>query len=394
MNQKKNDNIKNEENLVGRIKPPTDDTYYEGLYNDLPKEVVELLMKTHPLMEEEEKEEMVERYKTRHTRQLEAEEVKAIRQSKMAEDARRIEEVSQEEHPQNEAEVLIYTPKKEIQPQSEAEEQQADDLDDFEDDLIQLVKHKSKGFGTQNNEEDRNKKMTKAKMEVPKEEQEPLIDISLAESPGKELPKTQAEFKKKRPVRNGTRKRVKKDYSNVDLNKMTTDQNLNEFFDNDVEDSDKKIIFPGGKKVMMPILAACVLVVGVLAFRTVSLTGKLQKANAQLEDLSSAKEENNQLKLQMLTMEEEINKTKTGSDTEGQSQDTEGENVATTGTEGQTLDPGSYDTYTVVEGDIVWDISAKVYGNGAYYTRILEANGLTENSTLKIGQQLKIPKLQ
>lgn len=48
-------------------------------------------------------------------------------------------------------------------------------------------------------------------------------------------------------------------------------------------------------------------------------------------------------------------------------------------------------TYTVESGDNPWTIAAKVYGSGAKYPAILSANGLTENSKLKIGQVLRIP---
>lgn len=49
--------------------------------------------------------------------------------------------------------------------------------------------------------------------------------------------------------------------------------------------------------------------------------------------------------------------------------------------------------YTVKERDSFWKISQEVYGNGSYYQKIIEANNLTENSTLTPGQKLKIPKI-
>lgn len=49
-------------------------------------------------------------------------------------------------------------------------------------------------------------------------------------------------------------------------------------------------------------------------------------------------------------------------------------------------------TYTVEEGDTPWSIASKFYGNGSYYTKILEANGLSENAVLKIGTKLIIPQ--
>ena len=47
------------------------------------------------------------------------------------------------------------------------------------------------------------------------------------------------------------------------------------------------------------------------------------------------------------------------------------------------------DTYTVQAGDSLWAIAEKVYGSGAYYTKLMTLNGLT-NSNIMIGQVLKI----
>ena len=47
------------------------------------------------------------------------------------------------------------------------------------------------------------------------------------------------------------------------------------------------------------------------------------------------------------------------------------------------------DTYTVQAGDSLWSIAEKVYGSGAYYTKLMTLNGLT-NSNIMVGQVLKI----
>lgn len=47
------------------------------------------------------------------------------------------------------------------------------------------------------------------------------------------------------------------------------------------------------------------------------------------------------------------------------------------------------DTYIVQAGDSLWSIAEKVYGSGAYYTKLMTLNGLT-NANIMVGQVLKI----
>ena len=51
----------------------------------------------------------------------------------------------------------------------------------------------------------------------------------------------------------------------------------------------------------------------------------------------------------------------------------------------------AYEVYTVVSGDSLWKIAAKLLGNGARYPEVKAFNGLTSD-TLRAGQKLKIPK--
>ncbi len=57
-------------------------------------------------------------------------------------------------------------------------------------------------------------------------------------------------------------------------------------------------------------------------------------------------------------------------------------------------DPNSEDTpnsYTIKSGDTYWGIAQKIYGDGSLYTIILDANGLTKNSSIKAGDEIEIP---
>lgn len=55
-----------------------------------------------------------------------------------------------------------------------------------------------------------------------------------------------------------------------------------------------------------------------------------------------------------------------------------------------TTNTSTYREYTVVKGDSLWAIAAKLLGNGTRYTEIVKMNGLTSN-VIYSGQKLKIP---
>jgi nucleoid-associated protein YgaU len=48
--------------------------------------------------------------------------------------------------------------------------------------------------------------------------------------------------------------------------------------------------------------------------------------------------------------------------------------------------------YQIQEGEGLWEIAEKVYGDGMGWTRIAEANKLKENDKLEVGQYLQIPR--
>jgi nucleoid-associated protein YgaU len=48
-------------------------------------------------------------------------------------------------------------------------------------------------------------------------------------------------------------------------------------------------------------------------------------------------------------------------------------------------------TYTIVEGDDLWDIAVRAYNDGYKWTKIAEANKLTNPSLIHVGNKLKIP---
>jgi murein DD-endopeptidase MepM/ murein hydrolase activator NlpD len=59
-----------------------------------------------------------------------------------------------------------------------------------------------------------------------------------------------------------------------------------------------------------------------------------------------------------------------------------------TGTAPSRVSAAVYDTYTVQKGDTLWSISRRL---GISLKELLQANGLKENATLRIGQKLRVP---
>ncbi len=150
-------------------------------------------------------------------------------------------------------------------------------------------------------------------------------------------------------------------------------------------------------------IVVCVVVIAALAYKNYSYSNQLEEARATIAELqrsssSTYETELNELnrKVSELTAENESLKA-------GDAQEdphavaidilNEAQSELTTEAPNTSLSQGESggNTYTVKAGDTFWKISQSVYGNGANYQKILDANNLTENSVLNEGQVLTIP---
>lgn len=393
MNTKK-ENIADEKNGI------TNEVYYENLYEDLPQEVVELLLKTHPLLSEEEGRAMAEIYATKHTRKEDAELIKKLRSEQLRKELN--EEIRNKENAIFVSEENTYETKevsKELNKSNKSEEirNMVEELTsviptetgEFESDKIQVVRHRPRNFNF--SESDNEKKDIVHKLT--ENENKPVIEKKAVNNrSANKKPNNNSISKKpaKKPIPEGKKNAHENRNKNIDLKKFEKEKTLDAFFSDEViEDDDKKIVIPGGKKVLICAAIVIVCVCGML-LRTVYMSAKLTKANAQLEELTEAKEENNKLKLDMLSLEEE-NSILKGEEVSSDKKPVEG--TTDKPKDGGEIPSGEFDMYTVVSGDTIGGISQKIYGDFAKYKEILKANGLTEDASLKIGQKLKIPKL-
>jgi LysM repeat protein len=157
--------------------------------------------------------------------------------------------------------------------------------------------------------------------------------------------------------------------------------------------------------VLTGLLVLAVIIVTVLAYSNHKFSKQLDEARTQITELqksssSTYETELEELKKQVADLTAENEQLKGGDSTaddphaaaveilnEAQNEVSTQEAVNTAISQGES----SGNTYTVKAGDTPWKISQSVYGNGANYQKILDANGLTENSVLNEGQVLKIP---
>ena len=181
-----------------------------------------------------------------------------------------------------------------------------------------------------------------------------------------------------------------------------------DFFDDEddygYDESPSSII---GKVISFSIIIVLTISTTFLAFSLVKTKNELTEAKAQIEELlddkvetenkiaeEALKNENESLKAENESLKANSGEKSTDKATEQTTVKNNNTNNTTTGnTSSNNSNNSTVSEYIVKEGDVIWNISKQVYGNGAHYQKILDANKLTENSVLKPGQKLIIPKL-
>lgn len=330
---KKNANTNNTEKL--------DDTaYYDELYNDFPEDIKDILMETHPLRGKDLNSETAS-YRTRKRQISEVEAVKEAHSKKIKEEINNI--TSENNNSKNTNNVNM-----------------------------------SKSV-------DKNRNKTKSKNNKIKNDDEytEIQTVKIKQSSKKSAQNKPIQAPKNKSKNNNTipqKKSIKQQNNEYDedIEKIVKNASIDKLYGKeDYEyDDDDKINLPEAKKVIVVGGAIFIILFLFFAFKTITLSSKLQKANTELQTMTETQEENEKLKMEVLSLQEELYKY-TGS-TEIPKNDA--------------VSTDNFDTYTVVAGDTIGSIATKVYGDFGSYTKILEANGLTENSNIQIGQVLKIPK--
>ena len=361
---------KNERTGMPKGMSETDKGYYEELYTDLPKEVVDILMQTHPLMGKDEEDLEASAYRSRRPQRRE--DVEEVKEARMQQVSHEISEVSRA--PQQEGDPTRYVSRRARHAGIASEElpedmQKARTMQDEEyDDGIQYVsvmpaRRKSKiveevTLQTTAAPQKRAKKVAKEK------------EIQLFDNMGKD------------PRDNRPR------YEDVDFEERAKQEHLDRLYD-DYDDYDEG---SGRGKLAIVLGIVGLILIIFLIFRTVSLSSKLEETQNLLTQSEEYKQKYDDVQLEKMQLEEQLealtNPIALEENTDAAAEGTES-GASASGT--TSVAAGTGKEYIIKEGDTLWTIAQAQMGNGADYTKILTANGMKESDPLKIGSTIKIP---
>jgi len=180
-------------------------------------------------------------------------------------------------------------------------------------------------------------------------------------------------------------------YFNILKNKYQKENKINIPKSKSVEENyeDSNLVI---KMFMMIIILFLVFVVVFVVFKNNNLNAKLSLIEERLAEKSilSYEEKIKELNFKVLELTEENDKLKSQLEINNKINKESTENTEKEERSDKKIIPNEY---IVQKGDSVWKISKKIYGSADYYYKILEANGLNEKSSLKLGQKLIIPML-
>lgn len=347
-----------------------DKGYYEDLYTDLPKEVVDILMQTHPLMGKNEGDAEATAYRGRRPQRRE--DVEEVREARMQQVGYEINEVSRA--PQQEGDPTRYVSRRarntgivsEELPESVSRTTTVND--DEYDDGIQYVS------------------VMPAKRKSRIVEEVTLQTTAAPAKRGRKAKKEREEMPFQDMGRDPRDNRPR--YEDVDFEERAKQEHLDSLYDDDYDDDD----FGGGRKLPIILGIVALILIIFLIFRTVSLGSKLEETQNQLTQSQDYKEKYEEIQLEKMQLEEKLDALQNpdanagDADAEGEDGDSDSDTSSNSSTS-----TGAGKEYTIKDGDTLWTIAQSQLGNGADYQKILDANGMKESDALKPGTKIKIP---
>ena len=345
-----------------------DKGYYEDLYTDLPKEVVDILMQTHPLMGKNEGDAEATAYRGRRPQRRE--DVEEVREARMQQVSYEINEVSRA--PQQEGDPTRYVSRRARNTGIVSEElpeptPRAVTMNDEEyDDGIQYVS-----------------------VMPPKRKSRIVEEVTLQTSaPAKRSRKAKKE-REEMPFQDMGRdpRDNRPRYEDVDFEERAKQEHLDSLYDDDYDDDE----FGGSKKLPIILGIVALILIIFLIFRTVSLGSKLEETQNQLTQSQDYKEKYEEIQLEQMQLEEKLDALQNPDANADNAEGEDGEDGDSDNDTSSSASTGAGKEYTIKDGDTLWTIAQSQLGNGADYQKILDANGMKESDPLKPGSKIKIP---
>lgn len=353
----------------GRSMSDADKEYYADLYNDLPKEVQDILMQTHPLMGRANEDTEAAAYRTRRPQREDVEEVKEARMQQVSSEINEIKRA-----PQQEGDPTRYVSRRARSMESEYAESPRGSMaeDDYNEDIqyvsVMPARKKSRIM------------------------EEVTIQTSAPQKSGMKKKKQKKE-REEMPFSDMERSGDRPRYEDIDFEERAKQEHLDSLYEDDYDD------YRGGRKSKLPLILGIVglVLIVFLIFKTVTLSSQLEEAQQKVTETQDLNEKYEQVQLEKMQLQEELDALKNPDGTKTE-ETTDGDSESSTTTTGDSESSSSTSTssagtkeYTVQDGDTPWTMAQKFYGNGAEYTKILEANGLQEGANIQPGDVLKIP---
>ena len=360
----------------GRSMSDADKEYYADLYNDLPKEVQDILMQTHPLMGRANEDTEAAAYRTRRPQREDVEEVKEARMQQVSSEINEIKRA-----PQQEGDPTRYVSRRARSMESEyAESPRGSKAEDDYNEDIQYVSVMPA------------RKKSRIMEEV-------TIQTSAPQKSGMKKKKQKKE-REEMPFSDMERSGDRPRYEDIDFEERAKQEHLDSLYGDGYDDD-----YRGGGRSKLPLILGMIGLVLIifLIFKTVTLSSQLEEAQQQITETQDLNERYEQVQLEKMQLQEELDALQNPDgaaaqeNTEGNADDSETTTGdSTSGSDSNTSSSSSGSSsgtteYTVQQGETPWSMAQKFYGNGAEYTKILEANGLQEGENIKPGDVLKIP---
>ena len=360
----------------GRSMSDADKEYYADLYNDLPKEVQDILMQTHPLMGRANEDTEAAAYRTRRPQREDVEEVKEARMQQVSSEINEIKRA-----PQQEGDPTRYVSRRARSMESEYAESPRGSMaeDDYNEDIqyvsVMPARKKSRIM------------------------EEVTIQTSAPQKSGMKKKKQKKE-REEMPFSDMERSGDRPRYEDIDFEECAKQEHLDSLYGDGYDDD-----YRGGGRSKLPLILGIVGLVLIifLIFKTVTLSSQLEEAQQKVTETQDLNEKYEQVQLEKMQLQEELDALQNPDgaaaqeNTEGNADDSETTTGdSTSGSDSNTSSSSSGSSsgtteYTVQQGETPWSMAQKFYGNGAEYTKILEANGLQEGDNIQPGDVLKIP---